>query len=189
MPRRAHGRPSVFTVWAFFPSACFLVTRIMPEIISRRLSDYLAALLTTTIAIFLLLYLTPMEIGSDRKEIEHGLNGPSLRTRIETLRVIVNNQSNIFDLISREKIDELSQSSVPERYWLAMALGISRDRQSIPLLERLVRTKSINVQCAVLKALAQMGGNLSREIITDKIKNSPDWYVQQTALKALKQPR
>ena len=173
----------------FFFSICFLVARIMPKIIPRRISDYLAALATTAMAIFLLFYLTPMEIGSDRKSIEAGLNGSNMRTRTETLRVIVNSGGDVFDFLSLGKMDEFSQSSIPERYWLAMALGISRDKRSLPLLECLVKTESINVQCAALKALAQKGSNLFRGIVTDKIRNSPHWYVQETALQALKQLR
>lgn len=173
----------------FFLSICFLAARIMPKIIPRKFSDYLAALLTTAVAIFLLFYLTPMEIGTDKNDIEHGLNANSPRTRIETLRVIFSSRGEIFNYLTPEKIYEISQASVPERYWLAMALGISRDRRNFALLERLAKAESINVQCAALKALAQGGGNLSRKIVIDKIRNSPHWYVQETALGALKQLR
>ena len=173
----------------FFLSICFSAARIMPKIIPRRFSDYLAALLTAAVAIFLLFYLTPMEIGSDAKSIVHGLNGNSPRTRIETLRVIFSSKGEIFDYLTAEKIYELSRSSVPERYWLALALGISRDNQSFNLLEYLGKSESINVQCAALKALAQGGSNQSREILIEKIRNSPHWYVQETALTALKKLR
>lgn len=169
----------------FFLVVGFLLARIM----AQRPADHGAALLTTAVAIGLLVYLTPMDIGFDRKSIERGLNATASRTRIETLRAMVNIQADIFNFFSEKNLEKLAQGTVPERYWLSKAMGVSPDRRSIPILERLANEDAINVQCAALKALSKKGCGPSRRILVDKIKKSPHWYVQKTALGGLKQCR
>ena len=160
---------------------------LLAGIMARKPADRGAALLTTTVAIGLLVYLTPVNIGADRQSIEQGLHAASSRTRIETLRTMVRIQDDIFDFLPEADIEILARETVPERYWLAKTLGISPDARSIPVLERLADEEAIHVQSAALRALSQKGCGPSRRILEEKIRKSPHWYVQKTALGGLKQ--
>lgn len=164
-------------VFLFIGWAC---SKLLP----LKISNFMAPLLTVILSILVLFYLNPRQIKPDRKTIEEALNGFSPRTRIEALRVIVRTRSDIFNY--RENLKKLMHGTLPERYWLANALGLSPKRESIFFLQQLAFDDSINVQCAALKALSKKGCNkISISIFRKKIETTPHWYVQQKAYGAL----
>ncbi len=82
---------------------------------------------------------------------------------------------------------ELADSpSIPVRYWLAKALGLSRSRATFDELVALLDDPDFNVVYAACHAL---GKRRDRRAIREILKRYPDfelWYVQEYAYKALK---
>jgi len=158
---------------------------VCSQFLPPKVSNLMAPFLTVMVSIMILFYLNPREIKPGRKIIEEALNGFSPRTRIEAIRVIINTRSDILNY--RENIKRVMQGTLPERYWLANALGLSPGREAIFFLEQLAFDNSINVQCAAIRGLSRKKDNkISNSIFRKKIEGSPNWYVQQKAYGELK---
>ncbi|MCP4118388.1 MAG: hypothetical protein GY737_23935 [Desulfobacteraceae bacterium] len=158
------------------------------RIFKEKSSSIGAGIVTTMLAVLMLFYLNPVKTKNPADNLQARLSASSPRIRIEGLRNLVRTKNNI--LKYKNAVDHLLAGSVPERYWLANALRLSPGGTAIHFLERLANDRSINVQCAALKALAGRGcGNRSRLIFRERIENSRHWYVQQVAYGALKRCR
>lgn len=75
---------------------------------------------------------------------------------------------------------------MPERYYLARAMGKSRDNRSYALLTEMLKDKSPNVVCQALWALGQKGRPQGADIIINTIKTADHWYVQWYGYRALR---
>jgi HEAT repeat protein len=75
---------------------------------------------------------------------------------------------------------------VPERYWLARSLGVSRKDETYRDLLALLDDPHPNVVSMAFSALGQRGDRRAIAEIKQRIETSDDWYSQWYAYKALK---
>ena len=75
---------------------------------------------------------------------------------------------------------------VPERYWLARSLGVSRKDETYRDLLAFLDDPHPNVVSMAFSALGQRGDRRAIAVINQRIETSDDWYNQWYAYKALK---
>jgi HEAT repeat protein len=75
---------------------------------------------------------------------------------------------------------------VPERYWLAQALGVSRRPETYKDLLSLLDDSSFNVVYMAYRGLGLKRDRRAVREILSRIKTIDDWYVQDYAYYALK---
>jgi len=80
----------------------------------------------------------------------------------------------------------LKSPSIPERYWLARVLGISRRPQTYRELLAFLDDPHPNVVSMALSALGQRGDRRAVREIRRRIETSNNWYNQWYAYKALR---
>ncbi len=115
------------------------------------------------------------------------LDAADWRDRAAALKLIERRQLEISDYPSYEK--SITSRHLPERYWLAHALGVSKKARTIDDLFTLLRDPEPNVVCQALYALGKRGGDRKSDIIETilaKIRSTDSWYVQRYAYLALR---
>lgn len=115
------------------------------------------------------------------------LDAADWRDRLAALKLIEQLQLDITAYPSYEK--SLTSRHLPERYWLAHALGVSKENRTIDDLFTLLGDPQPNVVCQALYALGKRGGDRRSDIIPTilaKIRSADSWYVQRYAYLALR---
>ena len=177
------------------PFFCFIVVFRLFFLICRRLkmssnnASVLSGMLISVFTVVLLIYLNPVNFHAGIKNIktlQHMLNSKNCRARIEGLRIIYHLNENIWQFPDYCRL-HVDTSSIAEKYWLVKVLSKSGAEKNIFYLKKLLKTRSINVQSAVIKALSNFKcSNDLAVIYTDTIMKSRHWYVQQAAYNAFK---
>ena len=72
----------------------------------------------------------------------------------------------------------LKSAHVPELYWLAKALSVSRKSETYNDLLSFLDNRYPNVVCMALYALGRRGDKSAVKIILKKIETSDHWYSQ-----------
>jgi hypothetical protein len=133
--------------------------------------------------------LAPLHIGRPKavqvEDVAEALNASSWQQRVIGLRVVVEEGLEVGDLVAHEEM--LESPHVPERYWLAKALGQSRNPQSYGDLLTLLDDPHPNVVSMAFEALGERGERWAIEEIKKRIKTSHHWYNQWYAYRALRE--
>ena len=104
--------------------------------------------------------------------------------RVAALKVIKQKGIEIGDLPAHTRI--LTSPHVLERYWLAIAMSVSRDSNTYRELLKLLDDPQINVVCGALYALGRRSEPKAVSHILKVIKTSNIWYNQEYAYRALR---
>jgi len=138
-----------------------------------------------------ILLLVPVYQGSRRpvnsENLAAALDATDWRDRTAALKLIERLQLEITVFPSYAK--SITSHHLPERYWLAHALGVSKDDRTIEDLFTLLGDPQPNVVCQALYALGNRGGDRKSNIIETilaKIHSTDSWYVQRYAYLALR---
>ena len=151
-----------------------------------------AALLSSVLCFISgVLLLVPVYQGGrrpvDAGDLAAALNAADWRDRVAALKLIEQLQLEITAYPSYQK--STASRHLPERYWLAPALGSSKDHRTIDDLFTLLSDPQPNVVCQALYALGKRGGDRKSDIIETilaKIRSTDCWYVQRYAYIALR---
>ena len=148
----------------------------------------LSSILCFVIGIVLLV---PVYQGGRRpvnaENLAAALDAADWRDRVAALKLIEQLQLDITDYPSYEK--SITSRHLPERYWLAHALGLSKEDHTIDDLFTLLDDPQPNVVCQALYALGKRGRDRKSDIIETilaKIRSTDNWYVQRYAYLALR---
>ena len=168
----------------------------------KRYSALLSAAATVYLSALLLFYVYPAgfnpgrrggTVDSENCKIKTMLDSHSSRIRVEALRRICLTKKNSIWKYP-ETVDRLRNGLDAEKYWLANALGLSRNLKSVPVLKALSEDSSINVQCAAIKALVRLKGSIPKMshhnpsvFFKEILMQSKSWYVQRAAYYGIKQ--
>ena len=120
-------------------------------------------------------------------DLAAALDAADWRDRTAALKLIEQLQLEITAYPSYEK--SMTSRHLPERYWLAHALGSSKEDRTIDDLFTLLSDPQPNVVCQALYALGKRGGDRKSDIIEailSKIRSTDSWYVQRYAYLALR---
>jgi HEAT repeat protein len=107
-----------------------------------------------------------------------------LHSRIAALKYILRNKIDIAGFPDYQNMME--SRHIPERYWLAKALGGSRTPETREYLHRLLDDPHFNVVCMALDSLGRRGNRADVPRILGKIETSHNWYEQWYAYRALR---
>lgn len=118
------------------------------------------------------------------EEINHHLNSSDRRQRIEALKGLSEIQFNMDEYPSLGL--KTYHRSVPERYWLAKALGESRSAEADEMLQQLLKDPHPNVVCMALFSLGNRKQKQATEEIRHIIKTHHHWYVQWYGYRSLR---
>ncbi|MDY6952464.1 MAG: HEAT repeat domain-containing protein [Thermodesulfobacteriota bacterium] len=132
--------------------------------------------------------LAPLRIGrsktAEATEISKALASEHWQQRVTALRRIVDEGMEIGDLPAYHRM--MTSPHVPERYWLAKALGESQKPGTYDDLLTLLDDPHPNVVSMACHGLGQRGDNKAVRRILKKIETSDHWYNQWYAYRALR---
>ena len=80
----------------------------------------------------------------------------------------------------------LDSQHIPERYWLAKALSVSRTPETRKALYRLLDDPHFNVVCMAIDSLGRRGNRADVPRILDKMEGSANWYEQWYGYRAIR---
>ncbi len=120
----------------------------------------------------------------DELNLPEALDSARWYDRVMALRTIDENEMDISRFEDYQEM--LSSPYIPVRYWLAKALGRSRDPEGYKTLLKLMNDQCPNVVCMAFYSLGQRGAKSSVSMILERIQLSDHWYEQWYAYKALR---
>ena len=132
--------------------------------------------------------LAPLVLGRSKTtptdQVPGALNASSWKQRVSALRTLVDNKQEIgrFDVYRQM----LTSPHLSERYWVAKALGVSRQPETFPVLVTLLDDSHPNVVSMAFHALRQRGNRQIVGEILKRIKTSDHWYNQWYAYRTLR---
>jgi len=132
--------------------------------------------------------LAPLHVGRsktvDAMGVSEAMVSPSWQQRVMALRTVVSEGLEMGDLKTYKGL--LASPRVPERYWLAKALGISKDPGTYQDLLTLLDDTHPNVVSMAFYALGERGDKKAVKEILKRIETSGHWYNQWYAYNALR---
>jgi hypothetical protein len=112
------------------------------------------------------------------------LRAESWRTRVAGLREVAERNLDLSKLVDYHSF--LTSPHPAIRYWTASALGHGRGLSTYSDLKTLLLDRHPNVVCQSLNALSVRGSRQAIPDMVEIIKDSPHWYVQWYAYRALR---
>jgi len=137
---------------------------------------------------FLLVYLafsaSHTESLSDPQHLSKAITSDRLHSRIAALKYILRNKIDIAGLPAYPSM--LDSRHIPERYWLAKALGVSRAPETRKSLYSLLEDPHFNVVCMAIDSLGRRGNRSDIPRILNKMDSSENWYEQWYGYRAIR---
>ena len=137
---------------------------------------------------FLLVFLafssSDTESLSDPQDLSKAITSGRLHSRITALKYILRNNIDIAGFPAYPIM--LNSQHIPERYWLAKALGVSRTPETRKALYRLLDDPHFNVVCMALDSLGRRGHRADVPRILGKMESSGNWYEQWYGYRAIR---
>jgi len=137
---------------------------------------------------FLLVYLafgtSDTESLSGPQNLSKAITSDHLHSRIAALKYILRTKIDITEFPAYPNM--LKSQHIPERYWLARALGVSRSPQARKALHQLLDDPHFNVVCMAIDSLGRGGNRADIPRILGKMENSSNWYEQWYGYRAIR---
>lgn len=173
--------PLVFIVILYAP-----VRLLTGLFVHSGVSMALSYLLCTVFLLAAMFFLVPgQEKLADSAELFAALDSDDLGHRISGLKHAHENRIDIADFPAYRKM--AASTNPAERYWLAKALGSSRNPETLDDLFLLLEDRQPNVVCMALYSIGLRKNRSALNSIMEKLKTSNHWYVQWYAYRALKE--
>ncbi len=162
-----------------------LLLSLLCLIFDRRISSVTASISCLLAGILLLMPVYPDYTGkTDKEDLHRVLASGCWQERVAALKTIRKERIDASDFAPYHRM--LSSPYIPERYWLAKALGVSRRHETYKDLSGLLDDPSPVVVSMAFFALGQRGDRKAVPEILKRIETSYHWYPQWYAYKALK---
>jgi hypothetical protein len=160
----------------YYPTALFF---------GQKNSAIIASLMCLMIGILVLVYFQSNRSSNIQiKNIDEALNSKNLSVRIAALKLV---QQKQLDVAEYRSYAELLQSPHPrERYWLAVAMAVSRSQKTFRDLIEVLDDKNTNVRSMAFQSLGARNNRQAIRPILEKIRTSHDWYDPLYAYGALR---
>ena len=148
-------------------------------------SSSIASILCLVIGTVILLLCYVSRSGhTNRENLAEALESQRWQNRVEALRIIEKERIEIASFQVYKSL--IGSSYIAERYWLARALGISKQPETYEDLLTLLGDPHPNVVCMALYGLGQRGDTRVVGELVERIQKSEDWYVQWYGYKTLR---
>ena len=163
----------------------FLLYYLTALFFDQKSSAIIATMICLLIGILVLVYFQSNRSSNIMiKNIDKALISKNLSERLAALKLIQQKQLDIADYPS---YPELLQSPHPrERYWLAVAMAVSRSQKTFRDLLEVLEDKNTNVRSMAFQSLGIRNNRQAIGPILEKIRKSHDWYDQLYAYGALR---
>jgi len=166
----------LYSILLFFLSWC----------VDLRTASVTAAILCFLTGVTLLI---PLWLGNgeniEEDDVPQLLESGHWQERVTALKFVRQNWLDVSGFPSYRSM--LSSPHIPERYWLAKALSISRSPETDEELVRLLDDPSPSVACMAFQSLGRRGDRDAVSEILKRIQTSDHWYTQWYAYRALKE--
>ncbi|MDD5723216.1 MAG: HEAT repeat domain-containing protein [Syntrophales bacterium] len=178
-----------FSILIGFPIILYIVTYALIHTVLHVFLDPKGSAIITSAICFSIGVALLLPFFSDGKAVNAGnlnnaVESGHWRYRVEALKII---QQKGLDVAGFEYYKQmLTSQHVPERYWLAGALGFSRGPETYRDIFILLDDSSPNVVCKAFEALGRRGDKSIVREIMKRIEASDHWYEQWYAYKALR---
>ena len=160
----------------YYPAAWFF---------SQKNASIGASMLCLMIGLLVLIYFQANRSGTiEIKSIPDALKSSHTSVRIAALKTIRQKNLDVADFRSYPRL--LESAHARERYWLAVAMAVSRSQKSFLDLIGLLEDNNTNVRSMAFHSLAARNNRQAILPILEKIKISQDWYDQLYAYRALR---
>ena len=116
--------------------------------------------------------------------LAEALESDDWHQRVAALKVVLHKRIEIGDFPAHTRM--LMSPHIPERYWLARAMSVSRDPNTYNKLLELLDDPQFNVVCMAIYALGKRGDRKAISEIYKMINRSDNWYNQWYAYRALR---
>ena len=165
--------------------AHFVIYYLFALFLSQKRAATFASVLCLLIGLFVLVYFQANRRHHIQvKNIADALDSEILSERIAALKFI---QQKKMDIAGYRSYTGMLKSPYPqERYWLAVAMAVSKNPKSFSDLLVLSEDNNINVRCMAFNSLGAQKNRRAIKPILEKIKISHDWYSQSYAYRALR---
>lgn len=174
------GFPVILYIF-FYSLILFCIGRWVPS----RIASLLSAIICLITGVMLLMPLRQSHEWKGRpKDPGRALISAEQQERLGALKYIHKAHQNISRFSSYKAV--LASPDTAERYWLAKALGGSRNEETYPDLLAFLKDPSPVVVCAAISSLGRRGEKKAVPNILKQLERSQHPYVQWYAYKALK---
>jgi hypothetical protein len=173
-----------------FPIILYVMLYSLFHFISRfflgsTTSSVLASILCLLVGIATLAYFHFSKVENiNWKDLAEALVSNRWQKRVAALKMIDRKGIEIGRFKAYEKI--LESPYIAERYWLARALGVSRQPETYKQLLLSLDDQNTNVVCMALYSLGRRGNIEAVKKIMNVLETSNHWYEQWYAYKALR---
>ncbi|MBW2171880.1 MAG: HEAT repeat domain-containing protein [Deltaproteobacteria bacterium] len=173
-----------------FPVALYVVFQaLMCAALSLFLTPRTSSVIATAFCfLFGILLLIPVHLSKakelDVQNLSKALESERWQDRVAALKIM---QDQPMDVATFRTYQEMRASPhIAERYWLARALGVSRQSETYDDLIAFLDDPSPNVVSMAFYALGKRGDRRAIKEIMTRIEASDNWYNQWYAYKALR---
>ncbi len=179
-----------FSILVGFPLILYfivytLIYFILNLFIDTNISYVISSIICFMIGIILLI---PVHYGNkeklDAKNLTVTMESDSWQKNVEALKFIRQKKIEIDYYQTYQKL--LKSPHIPVRYWLARALGVSKQHKTYKDILILLDDPHPNVVCQAFYALGKRGDAKGIKKIINRIATSDHWYEQWYAYKALR---
>ncbi|MBU4318639.1 MAG: HEAT repeat domain-containing protein [Proteobacteria bacterium] len=157
---------------------------VFSRLMGRHVASILASGFCLAAGIAILVMLQGGRIGVEEKDVAGLLLSDDQVERTLAIRRVIELKQDILTFPISEA--HMESPFIPERYWLAVALGQSRNRKARDYLSRLAEDPQVNVRCKAFEALGKTKNKVFIPLIFDKLAKSGHVYEQLYAYKALR---
>jgi len=173
-----------------FPITLYVVFQaLMSAALSLFLTPRTSSVIATAFCfLFGILLLIPVHLSKakelDVQNLSKALESERWQDRVAALKIM---QDQPMDVATFRTYQEMRVSPhIAERYWLARALGVSRQSETYDDLIAFLDDQSPNVVSMAFYALGKRGDRRAIKEIMTRIEASDNWYNQWYAYKALR---
>jgi len=182
-------RVTFFSILIGFPVLLYIVIYALIHMALNLFLDPKGSSIVTSIICFslgvaLVLPLFTGERAVGAGDIEGALQSGHWRHRVAALKTV--QEMGLDVTLFGNYRGMLTSPHVPERYWLAGALGYGRGLETYRDLLVLLDDSSPNVVCKAFEALGKRGNTEAVGEIIQRIETSDHWYEQWYAYRALR---
>jgi hypothetical protein len=179
-----------YTVLLAFPTVLFLLLASSLRVLTGPAAAGMSGEVLSLVACVLLGWGILAQFQSNRvapptaDQLERNLESASWPERAAALKAVRERKVDLLALPGAG--DRVQSPHVPERYWLARALGVSPDPRASAILIHLLEDPSVNVRTMALESLGQRRDRAALAPVLDFLHRSHEWYDQMYAYQALR---
>ena len=183
-------RFTFFSLLLGFPSGLYLIFHGLVRFASSffvdlRTSSVVASMLCLAAGVIILIPLFHGRgVNLQVKQASRALESEYWQERVAALRFVEQKGMDVSDSHAYERL--LTSPHIAERYWLAKALGVSRQSDTYKDLLAFLDDPQPNVVSMAFFALGQRGDRRAVGAILSRIQTSDNWYSQWYGYKALR---